>query len=286
MVSHIEPLAEKNRNSAAYVTQEQVREHYLIEKELANRLRRATKDERRRLYHVVYDERSQCIPQHPLVMRAADPAAQARAVQPQARVLRHFANRHTVFLEIGAGDGALALEMSKWVKQVFAIDVSGELVKNIVSPPNFEFRLFDGFELPLALNSIDLAYSNDVLEHLHPEDAQDQLHSLLHVLRADGKYICVTPNRLSGPHDVSRNFDTVATGFHLKEYTIGELAALFQQVGFRRVNAFVSMRGQMLLPPLSIVPFIKIENLIARVSSPYQRKIASLLAAVKVIAIK
>src|SRR5581483_7134702 len=99
-------------------------------------------------------------------------------------------------------------------------------------------------------------------------------------------YICVTPNRLSGPHDVSRNFDTVATGFHLKDYTIGELAALFQQVGFRRVNAFVSMRGQMLLPPLSIVPFIKIENLIARVSSPYQRKIASLLAAVKVIAIK
>lgn len=287
MVSHVE--ATLRRVGAAsrrpYITHE-LREHYLIEKELANRLRRASKTERRALYHIVYDERSRRIPQHPLVHRAADPAAQRRAVLPQAHLLKHFCTPQTNFLEIGVGDGALSLEMTKWLKQVYALDVSDGLTRFDAPPDNFEFYLFNGLELPLPPDSVDLAYSNDVLEHLHPDDAFDQLMSVLSVLRRGGKYICVTPNRLSGPHDVSRHFDDVATGFHLKEYTIGELAVLFRTVGFAQVKAFVSVNGTLVLPPLGVTPFIKMEGLVSRMSRPRQKKIARFLAAVKVLGIK
>lgn len=264
----------------------QLREHYLIEKELASRLRRASRTERRELYHVVYDERARRIAHHPLVVRASDPQAQARAVLPQARLLGKFVNRETTFLEIGPGDCALAFEMAKWVKQVYALDVSGELTRQTERPSNFEFRLFDGLELPLPPNSIDLAYSNDVLEHLHPEDACDQLRSLVRVLKPGGKYICITPNRLAGPHDVSRHFDQEATGFHLKEYTIRELTNLFRSVGFSEIQAFVSVHGQRLLPPFHIQPYTLIEQLVQKVPLEKRRGLASFLMAIKVIATK
>ena len=62
------------------------------------------------------------------------------------------------------------------------------------------------------------------MEHLHPDDALEQLQNIYSALVPGGIYLCITPNRLSGPQDVSRDFDMVATGFHLKEYTISELS--------------------------------------------------------------
>ncbi len=44
---------------------EQIREHYEIEKELANRLRKASKPERRALYSALYDELYRRVPLHP-----------------------------------------------------------------------------------------------------------------------------------------------------------------------------------------------------------------------------
>jgi hypothetical protein len=63
-------------------------------------------------------------------------------------------------------------------------------------------------------------------------------------LKPGGKYLCLTPNRLSGPHDVSRGFDAVATGFHLKEYTFSELASLLEESGFERITPLFGFRGR------------------------------------------
>jgi hypothetical protein len=46
-------------------TTRQLREHYEIEKALANRLRAAKKPDRESLYATVYDELFQRVPQHP-----------------------------------------------------------------------------------------------------------------------------------------------------------------------------------------------------------------------------
>jgi SAM-dependent methyltransferase len=103
---------------------------------------------------------------------------------------------------------------------------------------------FDGSVIPLPPNSVHVAYSNQLMEHLHPDDAVEQLRSIQRVLTPHGVYVCLTPNRLTGPHDISKYFeDEVASGFHLKEYTNTEVEHLFKLVGFSRVKAFGLARG-------------------------------------------
>jgi hypothetical protein len=49
-----------------------------------------------------------------------------------------------------------------------------------------------------------------------------------------GIYYRITANRVLGPHDISRYFDSVATGPHMKEYTVGELAKLCRNAEFHK----------------------------------------------------
>ena len=96
---------------------------------------------------------------------------------------------------------------------------------------------------------MNVAYSHQVMEHVHPEDAIDQLRSIYECLQPGGMYLCIVPNRINGPHDISRYFDKVASGFHMKEYTTGELSRLFKSVGFSRVASYVGARGQYVRVP-------------------------------------
>jgi SAM-dependent methyltransferase len=268
------------------VAWEHVLHHYEVEKELANRLRRASKEERRSLYRVVYDEIPRQIKNHPLIQRAADAAARDRVATSRRKLLERFVEPRTRFLEIGAGDCALAMAMAALVHKVFAFDVSPSLLLGSTSPANCEFCIFEGLEIPLASGSIDVAYSNDVMEHLHPEDALDQLRSICDILRPGGVYVCITPNRLSGPHDISRHFDKIATGFHLREYTVAELTQVMRSAGFSRVRIFLSYRGQILSPLISPAIIVSYERLLERLPWRARRRMARLLAAVRFVAIR
>lgn len=264
-------------------TADELREHYEVERELADRLRAASKEERRRLYGVVYAERSRRIPHHPLVRAAADAEARARGVEPQVRLIRRFVGRATTFLEIGAGDAAVAIGVAPFVGRATAVDVTDALVPADGLPGNFAFLVFDGFDLPLEDASVDFVYSNDVVEHLHPEDVQDHLRAVHRVLRPGGRYLCVTPNRLSGPHDVSRHFATTPQGFHLREYTVGELVDALRAAGFRSAGTVTSVSGYAVggVPGL---PFARaVERGIEALPRRFRRPAARGLAAVKVL---
>src|SRR5438105_7942533 len=83
----------------------QLREHYDIEKELANRLRNAAQEERRSLYTSVYDELYQRVPHHPQLIRKANNSVHLKTVSSRripflARVL----SPPCIFMELGAGD--------------------------------------------------------------------------------------------------------------------------------------------------------------------------------------
>lgn len=264
----------------------QLREHYEIEKELGARLRHATKTERRTLYNEVYDERIRRIPSHPLAAQAADPVAQVRGALPQFRLLQPFLRKETIFMEIGPGDCALAFAVARQVKHVYAVDVSDSLVNRVERPANFTLSISNGIDIPVPANCVHLAYSNQMMEHLHPEDACDQLQGIYQAMAPGGRYICVTPNRLSGPWDISRYFDQEATGLHLKEYTITEQAETFRSAGFSQVRLFLSYGGRHLSPQLPVAPIRWLEWGLEQLPHAQCRKIAHGLVAVKVVAIK
>jgi SAM-dependent methyltransferase len=229
---------------------ERVREHYVIERELADRLRRAGSAERTTLYRSVYDELFQRVPDHPQLTRRADATAQAAAVDGHLRLLRPYLRPGCSFLELGPGDCALARAVAEVAGAVYAVDVSVEITRLADRPPNLQVILSDGREVPVPPGSIDVAYSDQLLEHLHPDDAPVQVAGVYRALAPGGCYVCLTPNRLTGPHDVSMYFDDEARGLHLREYTTQELARLFHEAGFVRVQTLVRTRWRAFALPV------------------------------------
>jgi len=226
--------------------------HYRVELELAERLRSAPRDERLGLYGAVYDELFRRVPAHPQLTRKVSDAERRAAVADRMALLHRFLTPATVFLEIGAGDGSLTVEVAKIARHSYALDVSREILGG-VQHPRVEAVWSDGCSVPVPAGAVTLAYSFQVMEHIHPDDALEQLHNLFAALAPGGSYVCVTPSRLNGPHDVSKFFDEVARGFHLKEYTVTELEALFRQVGFRAVRAYPRFAGRYLRMPLGLI---------------------------------
>ncbi len=253
-------------------TSEQLREHYEIEKDLASRLRESAPEERLRLYTPIYDELFQRVTHHPVQKLKEDPRASRRAIQSQYRRVKRFLRPETRFLEIGPGDCGLAFVVAQEVSQVYGVDVTEEIKKAGALPANFQFVLSDGTSVPLPPETATVAYSHQLMEHLHPDDALTQLRNIYRVLAPGGVYLCLTPNSVSGPHDISMCFDSVATGLHLKEYTNAELAGLFTSVGFSKVRGMVSVKGHSLLVP-AWIPFT-LEWLIQRLPHRLGRALA------------
>jgi SAM-dependent methyltransferase len=254
-------------------TKEQLWQQYELEKALARKLHGATKEERQTLYKSAYDEFFRTMRHYPQVVHRSEPSTQEKKLSSQLAVLRHFIRRDTNFLEIGAGDCHLSLKVAGLVKQVYAVEVSEELTKGLAFPSNFKLIITDSCTLNVSPNSVDFAYSYQLMEHLHPDDALDQLVSINDALAPGGRYLCVTPNRLNGPWDISRNFDNVAKGLHLHEYTNSELESKFKQAGFTRVRAYVRAKGLHLLLPL--FPVKMLEFALSSMPGDTGRKVAN-----------
>ena len=219
-------------------TKDQIRQHYELEKTLAARLRNASREERLPLYASLYAEYYRVV--HP--QRKFAPEVITRKVAMQMDFLRPLLKRDTTFLEIGPGNCALAFEVAKHVESVYAVDASDEIVKSLSCPPNFRFLVSSGPSVPMAQKSVTVVYSNQVFEHIHPDDAMEHLKEIHKALAPGGIFICITPNRLSGPHDISAAFDDNATGFHLKEYTNTDLSEMFRQAGFSAISVYFGNR--------------------------------------------
>ena len=178
---------------------------------------------------------TQRVPQHPQLARKASPELSRAASCPSSAScdgicgLKRSCSRSSRRLRA-------LFALAEQVRQVYGLDVSETITQRVSLPSNFKLILSDGTSVPLPPESVDVAYSNQLMEHLHPDDALEQLEGIWCALRPGGVYICITPNGLSGPHDISAHFDSVATGFHLKEYTVAELSQLFRKVGFRKVQ--------------------------------------------------
>jgi SAM-dependent methyltransferase len=252
---HTIPAGIRQRYPEDRRTDAQIREHYELEKRLAERLKASTVEERQELYGRCYDELYASLPHHPRHSRQTSEQQLAQHVASQMQVLEQFLKPDAVFVEVGSGDGSLLRAVAPRVRAAYGIEVSAITATTSVNvqPRNAVSVIYDGQTLPFQQQRVTLVFSNAVMEHLHPDDAFEQIRGIAQTLAPGGKYVFYTPHRFMGPGDVSKYFDTVATGFHLKEYTYRELRRLLRAAGYSSVAGLVRFRGRYRVVPIAVL---------------------------------
>lgn len=248
--------------SATGRSEAQLLNHYLVEKELADQVRGSSREERQALLPKVYQELFARVPDHPRLHRRESVEQSRRSVEARLKILRGTLKPETVFLEIAPGDCQLACAAAKQVAHVYAADISDQRSPDAETPGNFELVLFDGFHLDLPPAFADVAFSYQFLEHLHSDDVASHMELVARALKPGGVYILDTPHSFSGPHDISRYFSHTAQGFHMHEWTYGEIADLGLRHGFDRMSVYrFGIRWD---TPLASVATRLIENLLGQ----------------------
>lgn len=231
---------------------QQLRRHFDVERALASEIRAATAAERPELYRSLYPRLFAAVPDHPRLVRRGSPEATSRANRSRWSLLSRHVDESSTVLEIGPGDCLFARDVATRTRRVLGLDISDQRTPGEAWPRNLSLQLYDGRECPdLAEGEFDVVFSDQILEHIHPDDIP--LHfSLAHrALRVEGCYLLRTPHRLSGPHDVSRYFSDEPKGFHLQEWTIRQIASEANDCGFDLETAYWQARSIVIRPPLA-----------------------------------
>jgi len=158
-------------------------------------------------------------------------------------------------LDVGCSTGSLVVALISRGYNAYGIDLSTDLIararsilaKQTATAPDARFIAGDFLRYDFGASRFDFIYSNDVLEHIHPDEASDFLDKCFSLLRPSGSLCLVTPNRLTGPGDASilrlpRGSRSV--GLHLREYSLNELRCLLTECGFCNVSSRLYCAGR------------------------------------------
>lgn len=218
------------------VEDEKTRFHYELEKTLAQRILGSAPEVRTEVSREAYEELFAKVPWH--MQLHLSPEERARRLMEKAAAFLPLIPRGTSVLEIGCSSAELGPMVIDRGCRYLGVDIAPAVLAR--APEGIAVKCSDATCLELDDSQFDVVMSSQMLEHLHPDDVRKHLAEVHRVLRSGGVYIFDTPNRLMGPHDVSKHFDKIAAGFHLKEWTFRELVPMLGECGFRR------LRGQML----------------------------------------
>ncbi|MDZ7719667.1 MAG: class I SAM-dependent methyltransferase [Balneolaceae bacterium] len=217
----------------------QIKNQYLVEKSIAERLKKADRQERKRIFETMYDELFEQVPDHPRLTRRNSDQLTLKANEEKFSLVNKYVDKSTVFLEFAPGDCRLSFKVAKHVKKIFGVDISDQRNPKDSVPENFKLIVYDGYNLnEIESNSIDVVFSDQLIEHFHPEDTKLHFELVHRILKNGGKYIFRTPHPHSGPHDISKYFCHEAKGFHLKEWTYTEINNMLQDIGYKGFRTF------------------------------------------------
>ncbi len=213
---------------------ERLRHHYEVERELAARLRGSAREGRTELFKSLYGELFERVPDHPRLTRRDTPERSRRNIEIQLRLLAPHLRDDAVLVEFAPGDCRLAHAAAASCARVYGVDISDQRAPGDAVPENCELIVYDGYRLDLPDVVADLAFSYQFLEHLHPDDVDLHFQLVHRLLKPGGVYVFDTPNRLSGPHDISRLFGGRLDCFHFQEWTYRGMRALLKRHHFPR----------------------------------------------------
>jgi hypothetical protein len=241
-------------------TLERLLAHYEVERDIAMRLRRSDRAERIRLYSSMYDELFSRVPDHPRLRAHLDNTQNEKRNRSKLLLIEPYISEQSVAAEFAPGDCAFARFLCAKVKDVYAFDISDQAIGNEALPPNFHYIIYDGYNLDKKPKSIDTVFSDQFIEHLHPEDVGGHFGLVYKLLKEGGWYVLRAPHRFLGPHDISKYFSRSAEGFHLCEPTYRMLARECRAAGFRRLRMHGRIRGRYVTLPAEY--FLLVEKLL------------------------
>ena len=200
-------------------------------------LREQDFEQRARLYDDFYSELI------PLYGRTAGPAEEDRSKDKYVKLFRKELEGKRI-ADFGCGQGHMLLAINR------LLETKGLTGIDVVFPEELKkHKEIDFVEANLMTHQlkepIDVAFSDNVLEHLVPEDAAIHLKNIYDNLNPGGKLIIIMPNRLFGPWDVTRIKDfsqsgkLAAEGGHVNESTHYEMVAQLKAVGFQQFSTIM-----------------------------------------------
>ncbi len=123
---------------------------------------------------------------HDLVERMlAEHARRARELERHFRLLRHALGLRKVFMEVGAGDCALAHRVAGYVERAYAVGTSEEVLRALRRPGNVVALRADGAGIPVPAGTVDVAFSRELIAQ--------QLPAIHRALAPGGRYLCLAP---------------------------------------------------------------------------------------------
>lgn len=155
-------------------------------------------------------------------------------------------------LDVGSGHGYVPRYFHKLGFKVISVDFPGtggmDALKALMDQGIAGHYLQVGVEtLPLPDNSLDVVFVGNVIEHL-PNSPRPFMADLKRVLKPGGHLIMDTKNAMdvktrlkvlagvSNWAPLSSYYDMDINPHHHKEYTLAELAQLFERAGFRNLE--------------------------------------------------
>jgi SAM-dependent methyltransferase len=213
------------------LTEEQVQYHLELERRLAAELLATTPDNRPSAFERCYTSLYRELPWLNHVQQGTGVGEWPALLGPPPQKI----------YEVGSGRGELAGALADYGYDVEATEITAERSGN--NHERVRWSSTDGVHLAhFALAPpYDAVLSNQVIEHLHPDDLAEHFAGASAILRPGGRYALATPHVFYGPNDIGGVFDLqVGVGMHLREYTYCELAEKLEAAGFSRVSAPLS----------------------------------------------
>lgn len=168
---------------------------------------------------------------------------------------------HSRILDIGCGNGSVAIEIAKTGHSVVGIDMaeSGIRIARENGPSvRFEVLGADSHVLEnLREEPFDLVYSVEVIEHLY--DPRSFMAGCFLATKPKGRFICTTPYHgylknlaisIAGGWD--KHADPLFDGGHIKLFSRKKLSALLTETGFQNLEFYGAGRSPYLWKSMAI----------------------------------
>ena len=210
-----------------------VRSHAALEGELTDALLASTDDTRAAAFATAY---TRLYTELPWLN-----ASEASVPEADLRLWERLIGRGRRVLEIGSGHGDLVTFLSRIGNDCTATEITPSRGASLVDEEaRITWAVADGVHLTrfFEQDHFDVVISDQVFEHLHPDDHHTHLAEACRLLRPGGRYILRTPHRSVGPEDLSAVFGLDAPVFmHLHEADYVSLSQAMRRAGFASIGA-------------------------------------------------